>query len=81
MKIEFEVGLISFKTLFFKAENFQEFLIFKSKLFRSVTVDGKKILKKNMFSTEVGNIIISSCIICLLTLGSILKRQSGDSPY
>ena len=70
MKIEFEVGLISFKTLFFKAENFPEFLIFKSKLFHSVTVDGKKI----MFSTEVRNIIISSCIIYLLTLGSILKR-------
>ena len=45
--------------LFLKAEKVLEFLIFKSKLFHSVTVDGK-----NMFTTEEGNLIICSCIIC-----------------
>ena len=42
MKIEFEDGLINFKILFLKAEKVLEFLIFKSKLFHSMTVDGKK---------------------------------------
>ena len=42
MKMEFEDGLINFKILFLKAEKASEFLIFKSKLFHSMTVDGKK---------------------------------------
>ena len=42
MKIEYEDGLINFKILFLKAEKVLEFLIFKSKLFHSMTVDGKK---------------------------------------
>ena len=42
MKIEFEDDLTNFKTLFLKAENVSEFAIFKSKLFHSITVDGKK---------------------------------------
>ena len=41
MKTEFEDGLINFKILL-KAEKVLEVLIFKSKLFHSVTADGKK---------------------------------------
>ena len=42
LKIEFEDGLINVKILFLKAEKVLEYLIFKSKLFHSITVDGKK---------------------------------------
>ena len=42
LKTEFENGLINFKILFLKAEKVSEFLNFKSKLFHSMTVDGKK---------------------------------------
>ena len=54
MKIEFEDSLINFKILFLKAGKVLEFLIFESKLFHSMTVDGKK----------RGDLIISSCITC-----------------
>ena len=65
LKIEFEDGLINFKILFLKAEKVLEFLIFKSKLFHSMTVDWKKrIYRKIIFTTEEGNLINSSCIIC-----------------
>ena len=37
-----EGGLINFKIIFLKAEKVLEFLIFKSKLFNSKTIDGKK---------------------------------------
>ena len=47
MKIEFEDGLINFKIFFLKAEKVLEFLIFKYKLFHSVSVDGKKECIKN----------------------------------
>ena len=47
MKIELEDGLINFKILFLKAEKVLKFLIFKSKLFHSMTVDGKKEFMKN----------------------------------
>ena len=40
--MEFEVGIINFKILFLKAEKVSEFLIFKSRLFHSVKVDGKE---------------------------------------
>ena len=42
LEIEFEDGLINFKILFLKAEKVSEFLIFMSKLFHSMIVDGKK---------------------------------------
>ena len=47
MKIELEDGLINFKILFLKAEKVLKFLIFKSKLFHSMTDDGKKEFMKN----------------------------------
>ena len=66
LKIEFEDGLINSEILFLKAEKVLEFLIFKSLLLHSLTVDGKKrIYKKIMFTTEEGNLIISSSVICL----------------
>ena len=53
--MQFEDGLINFKILFLKAEKVSEFLIFKSKLFHSMTVDGKKrISKRIMCGNEVG---------------------------
>ena len=65
LKTEFENGLINFKILFLKAEKGSEFLNFKSKLFHSMTVNGKKeFIKKVTFTTEEWNAIISSCIIC-----------------
>ena len=64
MKIESKDGLTNFKILFLKAEKLLEFLIFKSRLFNSMTVDGKKNYKKIMFTAKEGNLIISSCIIC-----------------
>ena len=65
MKIEFANGLINFKILFLKAEKVLEVLIFKSKLFYSMAIDEeKRIYKKIMFTTEEGNLIIRSRIIC-----------------
>ena len=56
--------LINFKILFLKVEKASEFLTFKSKLFNSMTVDRKiEFLKKEMFSTEVADVVIGSCII------------------
>ena len=50
---------------FLKVEKVLEFLIFESNLFHSMTVDGKKrIYEKIILTTEEGNLIISSCIIC-----------------
>ena len=64
LKTEFEDGLINFKALFLKTEKIREFLFFKSKLFHSLTVDGKKRISKEMiFSTKETNVIISSCNI------------------
>ena len=40
--MKYEDGLTNFKTLFLKTEKVSEFLIFKSKLFHSMKVDGKK---------------------------------------
>ena len=48
LKIEFDDALINFKILFLKAEKISEFLIFKSKLFHSMTVDGKKEFLKSL---------------------------------
>ena len=62
--MEFEDSLINFKILFLKAEKFSDFFISKSNLFHSMTGNVKKrISKKIMFSLEVGNVIISSCIM------------------
>ena len=48
MKIEFEDGLINLKNTFFKSIKVLEFLIFKSKLFISMTGDGIRIYKKKI---------------------------------
>ena len=65
LKIVFEDGLINLKILFLKAEKVLEFFISRSKLFYSMTVDGKKrIYKKNMFTTEEGN--LTCCIVCFV---------------
>ena len=42
LKIKFKDGLINFKILLLKAQKVSKFLIFKSKLFHSMAVDGKK---------------------------------------
>ena len=81
LKIEFEDSLINFKILLLKAEKFSDFLIFKSTLLNSMTVNVKRkeFLKKLCLALEwVGNIIIRSCIMFFADAGSILKRYSGD---
>ena len=81
LKTEFEDSLINFKILLLKAEKFSDFLIFKSNLFNSMTVNVKKIdfLKKLCLALKwVGNVIIRSCIMFFANGGSILKRYSGD---
>ena len=81
LKTEFEDGLINFKILFLKAEKVLEFLIFKSKLFHSMTVDGKKrIYKKLCLPLKRGILSLVLVLYALLTLGSILRRYSGDWP-
>ena len=78
MKIEFDNGLINFKILFLTAEKVLKFLIFKSKLFHSMTVDGKKrIYKKLCLPLKRGILSLVLVLYVLLTLGSILKRYSG----
>ena len=79
MKIEFDDDLINFKILFLKAEKVLKFLTFKSKLFHSMTVDGKKrIYKKLCLPLKRGILSLVLVLYVLLTLGSILKRYSGD---
>ena len=75
MKIELEDGLINFKILFLKAEKVLKFLIFKSKLFHSMTVDGKKRIYEKLYLPLKRGILL---LVLVLTLGSILKRYSGD---
>ena len=61
--MKLEHGLINLKILFSKAQKLSDYIIFKSKLFHSITVDEKKkkrISKKVIFSTKVGNVISSS---------------------
>ena len=65
--MQFEDGLINFKILFLRAEKVSEFLLFKSKLFHSMTVDGKKEFLKELFVVmKWGNVTISSGIICIV---------------
>ena len=79
MIMEFEDGLINFKIFFLKAKKVSEFLIFKSKLFHSVTVDGKKIIpKKIRLPLKRGMLLLVFVLYALLSPGSILKRSSGD---
>ena len=81
LKIEFEDGLINFKILFLKAEKVLEYLIFKSKLFHSITVDGKKeFIKKWCLPLKRRILSLVLVFYALLTLGSILERYSGDWP-
>ena len=49
LKTEFEDGLINFKTLFLNAEKVSEFLIFKFKLFHSMSADREKEFIKKSF--------------------------------
>ena len=82
LKIEFEDGLINVKILFLKAEKVLEYLIFTSKLFHSITVDGKKEFVKK-WCLPLKRRILSLVLVLyalLLTLGSILERYSGDWP-
>ena len=76
LKTEFENGLINFKILFLKAEKVSEFLNFKSKLFHSMTVDGKKEFIKKLCLALKRGIILVLVLYALLTLGSVLKRYS-----
>ena len=79
MKIEFEDRLVNFKILFLKGEKVSEFLISKSKLFHSMTVDGiKEFLKKLCLPLNRGMLLLFLVLYALLMLGSILKRYSGD---
>ena len=72
-------GLINFKILLLKAEKVLEFLVFKSKLFHSMTVEGKKeFIKKLCLSLKRVTLSLVLVLYPLLTLGSILKRYSGD---
>ena len=75
--MEFENGLISFKILFLKAEKVSEFLIFKTKLFHSMTFDGKKeYLKKLCLPLKREMFLLALVLYTLLTLASILKIYS-----
>ena len=79
MKTEFEDRLVNFKILFLKGEKVSEFLILKSKLFHSMTVDGiKEFLKKLCLPLNRGMLLLFLVLYALLMLGSILKRYSGD---
>ena len=79
LKTEFENGLINFKILFLKAEKVSEFLNFKSKLFHSMTVDGKKeFIKKLCLPLKSRMLLLVLVLYALLILGSILKRYFGD---
>ena len=79
MIMEFEDGLINFKIFFLKSKKVSEFLIFKSKLFHSVTVDGKKIIPKKLcLPLKRGMLLLVLVLYALLSPGSILKRCSGD---
>ena len=79
LKIQLEDGLINFKILFLKAEKVLEFLIFKSKLFHSITVDGKKeFIKKLCLPLKWGILSLVLVLYALLMLGIILKWYSAD---
>ena len=81
LKIEFGDGLINFKILFLKAEEVLEVLIFKSKLFHSVAVYGKKKIHKTLcLPLKKGILSLVLVLYASLMLRSILKRDSGDWP-
>ena len=73
--MEFEDGLINFKILLLKAEKVSEFLIFKPKLFHSMTVYGKKeFLKELCAVVKWGNVTISSGIISIANARMYLEK-------
>ena len=78
MAFKFENGLKNFRIFFLKAKKVSEFLIFKSKLFHSMTVDWKKRSKKISLALKWEMLLLVLVLYVLLTLGSILKRYSGD---
>ena len=79
LKIEYEDGLINCKILFLNAEKVSESLIFKSKLFHSVTFDRKKeFIKKLCLPLKRGILSLVLVLYALLTLAGILERYSLD---
>ena len=65
--------------LYLKVEKVLEFLIFKSNLFHSMTVHGKKeFMKKLYLPLKKGILSLVLVLYALLTVGSILNRYSGD---
>ena len=71
----FDDGLTNFKILFLKAAKVLEFLNFKSKLFHSMTADGKKeFMKKLCLPLKRGILSLVLVLCALLTPGSILNR-------
>ena len=80
LKIEFEDGLKNFKILCLKAAEISEFLTFKSKLFHSMAINGKKNIKKLWLPLKTGILSLVPVLYASLTLESILKRCSGDWP-
>ena len=79
--MKLEHGLINLKILFSKAQKLSDYIIFKSKLFHSITVDEKKkkeFLKKLYLALKWGMLLVVLLIYPLPTLGSILKRFCRD---
>ena len=72
-------GCINFNIFFLKTEKLSEFPIVLSRLFHSVTIDGKyEFLKKVCLTLSWG--ILSMCLVLyeLLTVGILLNRYLGD---
>ena len=80
LKVLLGVGHINCKMLFWKRTNFSELLILFSRLFHSITVDGKnEFFKKNMFKIEPRNVVhIISCSICSPSGGDFIKQILGE---
>ena len=75
MKVLFGDAGISCKMLFLKGAKLSGLLIHLSRLFHSITVDGKKEFLKNMSNIELGNVVdIFSCSICVPSGGDFIKQ-------
>ena len=63
------------KMLFLKRAKLSELLILLSRLFHSITVDGKNELLKKMFDIEPRNVVdIISCSVCCPSGGDFIKE-------
>ena len=78
MEIEFEDDRINLKTLFLKVVKVSEFVIFKSKLFHSMTADGKKFLK--YLALKSGMLSYSEGTLRRLTFKYFEKVESFSIP-